>query len=88
MLCGARDEVYQCSLADVARWSREYQLVTGRYAFDRAENELAALWPPYREARARCCAWATSPRLPNTPLQQTNAPSAIVSASSSQCVRS
>jgi hypothetical protein len=28
-------------------------LVTGSYAFDQAENELAALWPLYREARAR-----------------------------------
>jgi hypothetical protein len=53
VLCGAREEMYQCSLADVARWGRDYQLVTGSCALDDAENELAAPWPLYREACAR-----------------------------------
>jgi hypothetical protein len=66
VLCGARDEVYQCSLADVALWSRDYQLVTGSYAFDDAENELAALWPLYREARARGIPYVL--RLGNVPI--------------------
>jgi hypothetical protein len=53
VLCAAREEVHQFSLADVARWRREYQLVGVSYAFDDAENEFAASSPLYREARAR-----------------------------------
>jgi hypothetical protein len=53
ILCGARDEIQQFTLADVARWRREYQLMDVSYAFDNAGNEFAASWPLYREARTR-----------------------------------
>jgi hypothetical protein len=53
VLCASREEVHQFSLADVARWRREYQLVAVSYGFDDVENEFAASSPLYREARAR-----------------------------------
>jgi len=53
VLCAAREEVLQLSLADVARWRREYQCVAVSYGFDDAENEFARSSPLHREARAR-----------------------------------
>jgi hypothetical protein len=34
------------------RWLREYPIVPGGYAFDNPDNEFAADWPAYRQARA------------------------------------
>ena len=53
VLCAAREEVHQFSLADAVRWRRDYELVATSYAFDNAGNEFAASSPLYREARAR-----------------------------------